>query len=116
MERTGNNIGAEGRRQHDPSDPGSGDKQDRQAQLADKEIHEATESGEALEPPKAVEQTTGGDRGEARQPEESGEPADIEAEPQADGEPYGDGNPAAPEGEKPVTRRRIEEADPESAG
>lgn len=79
MERTGNTIGAEGRRQHNPDDPSQGDKPHRLEREADAEIDEALEG-----PP-------------------------PEAEAQADGEPYGDDDVSAPEGVTPATKLRIEQ-------
>lgn len=43
VERTGNTIGGEGRRQHDEDDPRYGDRPDREARLADEEARQAEE-------------------------------------------------------------------------
>lgn len=43
VERTGNTIGGEGRRQHDEDDPRYGDRPDREARLADEEARQVEE-------------------------------------------------------------------------
>ncbi|MDX1673690.1 MAG: hypothetical protein R3314_02715 [Longimicrobiales bacterium] len=45
MERTGNTIGSEGRRQHDEDDPRYGDKPDMEKRIADREAREAEQEG-----------------------------------------------------------------------
>ena len=92
MERTGNTIGNEGRRQHNPNDPSRGDRQHRQERLADAEIAEAGREGAE----DAAERT--------------------KARPRTEKEPYGEDDVGAAEGIKPVTRRRIQDVDPESGG
>ena len=89
MQRTGNNIGGEGRRQHNPDDPSNGDKQRMQERLADAEIGEGIEERERSE--------------------------GVEGQPQADGDPYGDEDVGAPEGVKPATEHRIEKEGLEGA-
>lgn len=87
MERTGNSIGAEGRRQHDEEDPNSGDRQHRQERLADQEVRE----------------------GEEQAAQEAEDSEALTAEAQADGVP--DDAVTDPEGVKPATELRLEQAD-----
>ena len=47
MERDGNVVGAEGRRQHDEDDPKFGDKPDMEERIADREAREAEAEGAA---------------------------------------------------------------------
>ena len=89
MERTGNTIGGEGRRQHDEDDPRYGDKPDMEERIADREAREAEEEGAA-----AVESEAG---------EEPGDPVPDPDDPALD-----DVQP--PEGVKPGTASEIEEA------
>jgi hypothetical protein len=94
MKRTGNTIGSEGRRQHNEDDPQNGDRHHMQERLADKEIQEGLEEiAEA--------------RTEAEESTES-----LETSPQADGVPE-DENVGSPEGEKPATEERLEDAEAE---
>ena len=88
MEREGNTIGAEGRRQHDETDPKFGDKPDMEERIADREAREAEEAGAA-----AVEA-------------ESDEAA---ADPVPEPDEAGLDAVGSPEGVKPGTVSEIEE-------
>lgn len=59
MEREGNVIGAEGRRQHDEDDPQHGDKPDMEERIADREAREAEEEGVARIEAEQEDQETG---------------------------------------------------------
>lgn len=88
MDRTGNTIGAEGRRQHDEDDPQYGDKPDREERIADREAREAEEEGV-----------------EALQTEAELDAADPVPEP----DEAAVGDVQSPEGVKPGTASEIEE-------
>lgn len=90
MQRTGNNIGAEGRRQHNEDDPQSGDLQRMQERLADAEIQEGREEVEEED----AEESAG---------------ARLETSPQADGVPGGQENRNTPEPTEKRTGRRPED-------
>ena len=92
MERTGNTVGAEGRRQHDEDDPRYGDKPDMEERIADREAREAEEEGAA-----GVE--AGADEGRDAVPD----PDDPAVE-----------DVRAPEGVKPGTASEIAEATEEA--
>jgi hypothetical protein len=83
MQRTGNTIGAEGRRQHNEDDPQNGDMHRMQERLADAEIEEGREEVAA---------------------ESGGETDAVEATPQADGVPHDDDE--SPEETEPRTGPR----------
>lgn len=86
VERTGNTIGGEGRRQHDEDDPRYGDKPDREERLADEE---------------------------ARQGEEEQIEAQLDDEPREpvpEPDEAGTGDVASPEGVKPGTASEIADA------
>ena len=87
MEREGNVVGAEGRRQHDEDDPKYGDKPDMEERIADRETREAEEEGTA-----ALEAE-----------EETGDPV-------PDPDAAGLDDVGSPEGVKPGTVSEIEDA------
>ena len=89
MEREGNVIGAEGRRQHDEDDPEFGDKPDMEERIANREAREA--------------EAEGVDRVEAESDEAAGDPVPDPDEPGLD-------SIDAPEGVKPGTRSEIDHA------
>lgn len=86
VERTGNTIGGEGRRQHDEDDPRYGDRPDREARLADEEARQAEE--------------------ETIEAHLDDEPAEPVPEP----DEAGIGNVDSPEGVKPGTASEIADA------
>lgn len=88
MEREGNVVGAEGRRQHDEDDPQHGDKPDMEERIADREAREA--------------EAEGADRIEAE--------AEQEADPVPDPDEPGLDHVGAPEGVKPGVAAEIEDA------
>ncbi len=96
MQRTGNTIGSEGRRQHNEDDPQNGDQHRMQERLADREIQEGLEEI-------AESRAEAGEEGSER----------LETSPQADGVPA-DENVGDAEGVKPATEARLEDADADS--
>ena len=89
MERTGNTIGSEGRRQHDEDDPKFGDKPDMEERIADREAREAEEAGTAGVQAEGDEQA---------------------ADPVPDPDEPGLDDVGSPEGVKPGTVSELEDA------
>lgn len=85
VERTGNSIGAEGRRQHDEDDPRHGDRQHREERLADQEATGGADEPEALaseaQADGVPDGTTAPEQGVKPGTELRLEEADVDAEP-----------------------------------